>query len=127
VELKLLAAAIAVGFVQLLWAAFAARQQQTLEWGAGSRDEPRPITGVAARLDRALKNFLETFPFFAAAVLAAGLAGKFGALTLWGSVLYVLGRALYVPVYAAGIAYVRTIFWTAAMIGLVMVTAAIFL
>ena len=126
-ELKLLAAAIAVGFAQLLWAAFAAREQQGLEWGAGSRDETRPITGVAARLDRALKNFLETFPFFAAAVLAAGMAGKFGALTLWGSALYVLGRALYAPIYAAGIAYVRTACWTAAMIGLVMVVAAIFI
>jgi uncharacterized MAPEG superfamily protein len=127
VELKLLAAAIAVGFVQLLWAAFAARRQQGLEWGAGSRDEPRPITGVAARLDRALKNFLETFPFFAAAVLTAGMAGKFGTLTLWGSALYVLGRALYAPIYAAGIAYVRTVFWTVATIGLVMVVAAIFI
>ena len=125
--MKLLAAAIAVGVVQLLWAAFAAREQQGLEWGAGARDEPRPISGVAARLDRASKNFLETFPFFAAAVLAAGMAGKFGALTLWGSALYVFGRALYVPLYAAGIAYVRTVFWTLAMIGLVTVVAAIFI
>jgi uncharacterized MAPEG superfamily protein len=29
-----------------------------------------PLTGVAGRVDRALRNLLETFPFFAAAALA---------------------------------------------------------
>ena len=46
--------------------------QRGLRWNAGPRDEPMPpLTGVAGRLSRALRNFLETFPFFAAAVLIA--------------------------------------------------------
>ena len=69
-ELLLLACAVVVGLVQLLWAAGAARAQQDLAWAAGPRDEPMPISGVAARLDRAFRNFMETFPFFAAAALA---------------------------------------------------------
>ena len=85
-ELKLLGAAILVGLVQLMWAAGAARAQQDLKWAAGPRDQPMPVGGVAARLERAFWNFMETFPFFAAAVLAAAVAGKLGTpLTVWGA------------------------------------------
>ncbi len=126
-ELKLLAVAVVIGFIQILWAAAAARRQQGLKWAAGPRDEVRTVDGVAARLDRALRNFMETFPFFATAVIVAYLGGKLGDLTLWGSVLYVAARALYVPLYAAGVPLVRSVVWTAAMVGLGMVVAAIFL
>lgn len=127
VELKLLAAAIVVGIVQVFWAAAAARGQQDMKWAAGPRDTPMPISGVAARLDRALGNFLETFPFFAAAVLAATLAARLGPLTLWGSVLYVAARALYVPIYASGAFLIRSLVWFVSIAGLFMVIAALFL
>jgi uncharacterized MAPEG superfamily protein len=127
VELKLLAAAIVIGLVQLIWAAGAARAQQDLKWAAGPRDTPMPISGVAARLDRAFWNFAETFPFFAAAVLAVAAAGKLGApLSVYGSALYVAGRALYVPLYASGVPRVRTLVWFVATAGLVMVLVALF-
>jgi uncharacterized MAPEG superfamily protein len=127
-ELQLLGAAIVVGLVQLLWAAFAARaHQKDMKWAAGPRDAPMPLGGVAGRLDRAFKNFMETFPFFAAAVITVYLAGKLGTLTLWGSALYVAGRALYVPVYAAGISGLRTLIWFVSLIGIGMIVAAIFL
>jgi uncharacterized MAPEG superfamily protein len=126
IELKLLGCAVVVGLVQLMWAAVAARRQQDLTWAAGPRDEPMPISGVAARLDRALRNYLETFPLFATAVIAAYLAAKLGPLTLWGSALYVIARAIYVPVYAAGIPRLRSLVWFVAMVGLVMVVVALF-
>lgn len=126
-ELKLLAAAVVVGLVQLFWAAGAARAQQDMKWAAGPRDTPMPISGAAARLERAFWNFAETFPFFAAAVLACAVAGKLGTpLTLWGAWAYVIGRALYAPLYASGIPLVRTLVWFVAMVGLVMVLAALF-
>lgn len=126
VELKLLGAAVVVGLVQLVWAAAAARSQQDLKWAAGPRDTPMPITGTAARLERAFWNFMETFPFFAAAILAVVLAGKAGTLSVWGGALYVVARALYVPLYATGIPRVRTLVWFVAMVGLVMVIWALF-
>ncbi|MEI6281230.1 MAG: MAPEG family protein [Alphaproteobacteria bacterium] len=125
-ELQLLATAIAIGLVHLLWAAAAARKQQSLLWAGGSRDEARPVTGVAARLDRAFKNFRETFPFFAAAVLAAYLTGKTGGgLCMWGSVLYVAGRAAYLPLYASGVRYWRSLVWSVSFLGLVMVLVSL--
>jgi uncharacterized MAPEG superfamily protein len=85
-----------------------------------------PITGVAARLDRAFRNFMETFPLFAAAVLAAVLMGKTGALPLWGAGLYVACRALYVPIYALGVPRVRSLVWMISFVGLILLVVALF-
>ncbi len=127
VELKLLGLAVIVGLVQLVWAAIAARRQQGLKWAGGPRDEPPPpISGVAARLDRAFHNFMETFPLFVAAVVAAYLAAKLGPLTHWGAALYVGARAIYPAAYAAGIRYLRTLIWAVSMVGLGMVVTALF-
>jgi uncharacterized MAPEG superfamily protein len=126
-ELKLLMAAVVLGFVQLMWAAGAARAQQDLKWAAGPRDTPMPVTGVAARLNRAFWNFAETFPFFAAAILADAVAGRLGGtLSVWGAWLYVAGRAAYVPLYATGVPTVRTLVWAVSIVGLVMCVAALF-
>ena len=39
--------------------------------------------------------------------------------------LYVVGRAVYAPLYAAGIPMVRSIVWFASLIGLVMILVAL--
>ena len=127
VELKLLVAAAIIGLVQIVWAAAAgAGGERDLAWLAGPRDQAKPVGVVAARLDRALKNFLETFPLFAAALLACLAASKLGPLTLYGAGLYVIGRALYVPLYASGVAFLRTLVWTVSIVGIVMVIVAFF-
>jgi uncharacterized MAPEG superfamily protein len=68
-----------------------------------------------------------TFPLFAAAVVAADLMGRLGALTMWGSALYVAARALYVPLYAFGVPVARTLVWIVGSLGLLLVIAALFL
>src|SRR4029450_8738995 len=103
VELRLLAFSVGLGFVHILVASHAASLQRGYRWSASSRDEPQePLHGVAGRLDRALRNFLETFPLFAAVVLAAHASGRHDALTAWGAQLYFWGRVVYLPLYAAG-------------------------
>ena len=126
-ELKLLVAAVVIGLVQLVWMVVAgAGGNRDLPWLVGPRDDARPMTGAAARLERAFRNFLETFPLFAAALIAALMAGKQGPLTLWGSGLYVVSRALYVPAYAAGLPWVRTLIWAVSLAGVAMVIVAFF-
>jgi uncharacterized MAPEG superfamily protein len=126
-ELKLLLAAIVIGLLNLVWATAAgAGGARDMTWLLGPRDDARPTTGVAARLERAYHNFVDTFPLFAAALIAALMAGKAGTLTLWGSWLYVGARLIYVPLYAAGTPVVRTLAWTVANIGIVLVVAAFF-
>ena len=84
-----------------------------------------PLTGVAGRLHRANNNFLETFVFFAAAVLAVVVAGKANAQTALGVQLYFWARLAYLPAYAAGVPYLRSVIWAVAVVGLVMVVAAL--
>lgn len=120
IELKLLAVAVLIGLLQIAWEASASQAQRGYAWAAGPRDEKREATGVAARLQRALTNYLETFAMFAAALLAAVLLGRTGPLSLLGAWLYVIGRAVYVPLYALGVPLVRSLAWGVAMAGIVL-------
>jgi uncharacterized MAPEG superfamily protein len=93
----------------------------------GARDgTPEPVSPVAARLNRASANFLETFPLFAAAVLAVLAAGTASERTALGVQLYFWARVLYLPAYAAGVPFVRTIVWAVSIVGLVFVVMALF-
>ena len=125
-ELWLLFGAIVLGFFQIVLQSQGASLQRGFRGNAGPRDEQLPpLTGVGGRLERALKNFLETFPFFAAAVLMAELRGVHNAMTLWGAWLYLLGRIVYVPLYALGVRYVRSIAWNIAAIGILVILAGV--
>src|SRR5262245_35351258 len=88
-ELKMLALSIVLGLVQIVLASHAASRQRGYVWTASSRDETAPaLTGVAGRLARALQNFVETFPLFAAGVLIAHVAATHSWMTEWGVQLY---------------------------------------
>jgi uncharacterized MAPEG superfamily protein len=127
IEIQMLAWAIALGVLQLLTAATLSSLQRGAKWAVHARDGVAPpLTGVAARMDRAFGNFMETFPFFAAAVLAVLVSGQSNATSALGAQLYFWARVAYVPLYAAGVPYLRTLVWTVSLIGLVMVLAALF-
>jgi len=126
IELKMLAWSIALGLVHVLLGAALTTQQRGVKWNVGARDAALPpLTGVAARVDRALRNFLETFPFFAAAVLAAVALERGDASTALGAQCYFWARLAYVPVYAAGIPYLRTLIWAISLWGLLQVLWAL--
>jgi uncharacterized MAPEG superfamily protein len=122
IELTMLALTAVLGLVQIVIVAQAKSRQNGLQWTAGPRDEPMPpLTGVGGRLDRALANFLETFPLFAAAVLIAHAAGRHDWMTMWGARLYFSARVAYVPLYAFGIRLVRSLVWNVAAIGIILI------
>jgi uncharacterized MAPEG superfamily protein len=126
IELQMLAWSIVLGFVHIVAAAVTMTEQYGREWNVGPRDEAKPpLTGVAGRLQRAQRNFLETFPFFAAAVLVADAVNVHGAPTVWGVQLYFWARVVYFPLYAAGIRMVRTVAWTVSVLGILLVLLAL--
>ena len=121
-EFGMLLLAIALGLVQLLLAVVFAIKERGMHWAFSPRDEVLPpLKGVAARLDRAYYNFLETFPLFAAAVLLVALTNHQGDRTAWGAQLYFWSRVVYVPVYMVGVPLVRTLVWGVSMAGIVMI------
>lgn len=122
IELKMLALSIVLGLVQIVLASHASSLQRGYVWTATSRDESVPaLTGVAGRLARALQNFVETFPLFAAAVLIAHVAATHSWMTEWGVQLYFWGRVIYLALYAAGILLLRSLVWNIATSGIVLV------
>lgn len=124
-ELSMLVASCALCLVQIILASHTASYQRGYRWTASARDlNVAPLTGVAGRLERALKNMLETFPNFVAAVLLVHVLGREGTLSHWGAVLYFSARLLYVPLYAAGIPLVRSLVWTVAFFGIVLLLVA---
>lgn len=125
-ELSLLMFAVMLGFLHILFSAHATSRQRGYRWTASARDDPMPpLSGVAGRLERALRNFLETFPFFAALVLTAHVLNVHDALTRWGAVLYFAGRLVYLPLYAAGVPLVRSLAWNVAAVGLLLLIVAL--
>ena len=127
VELQMLAWSIALGLAYVFIAAGLATQQRGLKWNAGNRDgDAKPLTGVAARAGRASQNFLETFPFFAVAVLAVVFTHRHTEHTALGAQLYFWARVAYWPIYAAGIPYLRTAVWIVSFWGLLQVLEALF-
>jgi uncharacterized MAPEG superfamily protein len=127
VELKMLAWSICLGIVYVLVAVTLSTSQRGLGWNVGNRDQESPrLAGLAGRAHRASRNFLETFAFFAAAVLAVALAQRNSSHTALGTQLYFWGRLAYLPIYIVGIPYLRTLAWGVAFWGLLMVIAALF-
>lgn len=125
-ELQMLFCAIALGIVQLLIAVLASVGARGMPWAAGPRDEPgAPIGKIGGRLERAYRNFLETFALFAAAVLLAHALDKTTASSALGAQIYLWARVLYIPAYVFAIPFVRTLIWMASLVGIVMVMSAI--
>lgn len=61
-----------------------------------------PLAPIPGRINRNFRNYMETFPFFAAAVLTAQTAGIHDELTFWGSIACIGGRVAYSALYISG-------------------------
>ena len=121
-ELVVLAWGCVLGLVHIFAAVRVKTRQYGTAWNMGARDEalppPEPIVG---RLARAQANYFETFPIVAAAILIVYTAGLHDRLTALGAIIWLVARAIYLPVYALGIPMVRTALFIASVIGILMV------
>ena len=125
-ELSMLAWATILGLLQVALVATCSVVQRGLPWAVSPRDDAMPaLTTIASRLDRARGNFLETFPFFVALVLANHVLQQHDSMTILGAQLYFWARVAYVPAYAAGIPYLRTLIWAVSIVGLVLLLVAL--
>ena len=125
-DIRMLAWSVLLGIAYVLIASTLGTRQRGLKWNASNRDGvPAPLTGIAARASRASLNFLETYVFFVAAVLAVCLTNRNTPHTALGAELYFWARVVYLPVYLVGIPYLRTIVWAVSIWGLLQVLEAV--
>ncbi|WP_422505533.1 MAPEG family protein [Stenotrophomonas sp. GZD-301] len=121
IEIQMLVWSMLLGIVHLFAASAATTRERGLAWNASARDgQTAPVRPLTGRLQRAQSNFMETFPFFAAAVLAVVLTQRQDGLTALAAQLYFWARVVYLPLYAAGVPYVRSLVWLASLAGILL-------
>ncbi|MEL6452545.1 MAG: MAPEG family protein [Pseudomonadota bacterium] len=95
-------------------------------WALGPQDEKRDQNAVAARVERALWNYVTYFPAFAATALALSVSNLNTEATALGAALWFWARVAYIPAYASGLPLVRSVAWIASMVGLVIMVLGMF-
>jgi uncharacterized MAPEG superfamily protein len=125
-ELRYLVYSTILGLLHLIAASHFISYQYGYRWTASNRDEEKPsLKGIVGRVDRAGINFLETFPFFAALVIAAHLVNRDSSLTLWAARFYFWGRLIYAVAYSAGFPILRSAIWNVATGGIILLIIAL--
>jgi uncharacterized MAPEG superfamily protein len=127
-ELTLLTASIILGILHIIIVSHLQSWQRGYWWTASSREQNvAPLTGVAGRAERALRNYLETFPFFVAAILVVTVTNTHNWLTVSGAHCYFWGRIAYAILYTADLPLARSLVWNIPTIGILMNVAGLFL
>ncbi|MBP1858506.1 MAPEG family protein [Rhizobium herbae] len=95
-------------------------------WNAGARDDGQKPAGVfAGRAERAFANFRETYPAFVGLAVSLAVTGDLSGWGLVGAWLWLVCRIVYIPLYLAGIAYVRSLVWCGSLAGLLVMAAVL--
>ena len=122
----LLALSVILLLLHVCLQAMSATQELGLAWNAGARDTRQDLTGVfGGRAQRASDNFRETYLAFVGLVLALAIAGDASGWGLTGGWIWIAARIVYIPLYLAGIAYVRSVAWVVSLAGLVLMLVAL--
>ena len=91
--------------------------------GLGNRDNLQEATPMGGRAERAAKNSIEAAVFFVPLALIANAAGL-DADVMLGAQIAFWARIAYVPIYIAGIKYLRSLVWIVGVVGYgVMISA----
>ena len=91
--------------------------------GLGNRDNLKEATPMGGRAERAAKNSVEAAVFFVPLALIANAAGM-DAEVMLGAQIAFWARIAYVPIYIAGIKYLRSFVWIVGVVGYAMMVAA---
>ena len=91
--------------------------------GLGNRDNLQEATPMGGRAERAAKNSIEAAVFFVPLALIANAAGLDAEVMLGAQVAF-WARLAYVPIYIAGIKYLRSLVWIVGVVGYGMMVSA---
>jgi uncharacterized MAPEG superfamily protein len=108
-------------FVMIMTASML-RTGGNMKLAMGNRDALPPASPVADRAGRAASNMIENMVLFVALAVAVG--GRNPARATLGAQVFLAARLVYWPIYLAGIPGIRTLVWTAGMVGLVVLATA---
>jgi uncharacterized MAPEG superfamily protein len=120
-DLHIVVWTVVLAFVQMLVAVTGALTEVSLPTLFGNREDMPELKGWVGRAERAHLNMLENLPLFIVLVLVAHIAVPGNATALLGAQIFFWARLVYAIVYIAGIPVVRTLVWTASIVGLIVI------
>ena len=112
-ELQILAAYGLLVLATILLQVLGSMSTLSMGYLMSSRDEPREVGRMTARIKRALDNSITAMALFAPAILLIHVQGKSDASSLLAAQVFLAARLIYLPVYALGVPAIRTLAWLA--------------
>ncbi len=91
--------------------------------GLGNRDNLQEATPMGGRAERAANNSIEAAVFFIPLALIAN-AAELDSEVMLGAQIAFCARIAYVPIYIAGIKYLRSLVWIIGVVGYGMMISA---
>lgn len=123
-ELTVLALATILQVFQLALYAVLANLQVGVKYSIGPRDEPRTLSGTAARVQRSLNNHFESLILYGAAATVITLSDQSTAYTVTWAWVYLAARTFYIPAYAFGLTPWRTVCWAISLTAILALLGA---
>jgi uncharacterized MAPEG superfamily protein len=123
-EILILALAAVLLVIHIQAASRVMTKQYGIAWNMGPRDaEMPPPDPLVGRLERARDNYLETLPIAVIALFGVVLADKASEATAIAGWTWLAARAIYLPLYWAGIPKVRSLAWGVGALAILVVLA----
>jgi uncharacterized MAPEG superfamily protein len=120
--LELIAYTTALTWFAIMAGGFLRNREWTLDGvkvGLSNRDDLPEATPLGGRAERAARNSIEAIVLFVPLALVAHVSGRSDA-ALFGAQLFFWARVAYLPIYWAGIPYLRSAVWMVGVVGLAM-------
>lgn len=114
-EISVLLLSILLGLVHLGAQGLLSDFENGLKWAFGPRDETVKQSKLGSRLERASKNFQETFPLMMGILIIIEITSRSSELTRNLSLIWLFSRIIYLPAYAFG-SILRSIVWVIGII-----------
>lgn len=102
--------------------------QRGVAWNAGARDDAssQKPSVLEGRAERALRNYLESFAAFGILALTLALLERADGLALTAAWTWIAARIVYLPLYLAGVPYIRSLAWFVSALALLVMTIRVF-
>lgn len=122
--LSWIVAAIALYYIGLFIPSGLKVSIKGVAWGFGPQDDQPADTLYLGRARRAHENIKENLPVFLAVATLTIVTGTSDA-ALTGAMIWVIARALFLPLYLVGVPWLRTLAFGFSLIGLVVMSVAL--
>jgi len=119
-ELQYLVYAVILLIAHIFLQATLSDLSKGIGWALGPQDEAREQNVIAGRVQRALRNYLENLPAFAALALVLAVTERGTETTALGAAIWFWARVAYIPAFASGLPLVRSVAWFVSLGGLAL-------